>query len=132
MLKTHWRFWRPAWPALFGLIACTLKTRLYLIKSLLRLGGRLVGGSLFGGKGGTHGFAEFMLTMEYVRRVMGSEMMFDLGQKSRGFITGGLNHLTVQLSQCGCHEFMPDVLIAGLRELFQEDAVADGLGGHQA
>ena len=59
-------------------------------------------------------------------------MMFDIGQKSRGFITGGLNHLTVQLSQCGRHECIPDILIAGLSELFQDDEVADGLGGHQA
>ena len=45
-----------------------------------------MGGSLFGGKGGTHGFAEFMLDMEQVRRVMRSEMMLDIGQKSRGLV----------------------------------------------
>jgi hypothetical protein len=28
--------------------------------------------------------------------VMRSEMMFDIGQKSGGFITGGLHHLAVQ------------------------------------
>ena len=38
------------------------------------------------------------------------------------------HHLTVQLSQCGRHECIPDVLIAGLSELFQDDEVADGRG----
>src|SRR5512145_1190470 len=90
VLKTHRCFWRPARPALVGLIAGALKTRLYLRKSLLSRGGRFVGGSLFGGKGGTHGCAEFMLDMEQVGRVMRSEMMFDIGQKPRSFITSGL------------------------------------------
>ena len=69
-----------------------------LIKALLRLGGRLVGGSLFGGKGGTHGFAEFMLDMEQIGGVMGAELVFDIGHKPRRLIPRGLNHFTVQLS----------------------------------
>jgi hypothetical protein len=81
---------------------------------------------------GTHGFAVFMLAMEHVGRVMRSPMMVDIGQNPRGFITGGLNHLTVKLSQGGRHELIPGVLIAALRELSQDNEVADWLGDHQA
>jgi len=52
--------------------------------------------------------------------------------EARGFITGGLNHVTVQPCQGGCHERIPDVLITALSELFQENEVAHGLDGHQA
>jgi hypothetical protein len=108
VLKTQGGFWRPARPALFGLSAGALKPRWSLSKSLLRRGGRLVGGSLCGGKGGTHGGAACMLDRAHVRRVRRAERMCNRGQQSRGFITAGWHHLTVQLRQGGRHECMPD------------------------
>src|SRR5690349_3071443 len=63
---------------------------------------------------------------------MRSEMMLDIGQETRGFITGGLQHLTVELLQGRCHECIPDTLIAGLSELFQDNEVADRLDCHEA
>jgi hypothetical protein len=92
----------------------------------------LVGSPLFGGQWCAKGFTEFMLDMEQVWRVMRAEMMLDIGHKTRGFVTGGLHHLTVELLQGRCHEGIPDVLIAALSELLQNNAVAHGLGSHQA
>jgi hypothetical protein len=117
---------------LFGLMTHAFKTPLYLIKALPGLGERLVGGPFFGGQWGANGFAEFMLDMEQIGRVMRPQMVFDIGQKPRRFITGGLNDLTVELGQGGCHQVIPDLLITGLSELFQNNKVAHRLSGHQA
>jgi hypothetical protein len=106
--------------------------RLDLLKLCLCLRARSVGGPLFGSQWCANGFAECMLDMEHVWRVMRAERMRDIGHKTRGFVTGGLPPRTVERLQGRCHEGIPDTLIAGLGELFQDNAVAHGLDSHQA
>jgi hypothetical protein len=105
---------------------------LRLITLLPCLGNQLVGRPLFGGPWCPNGFAAFILAMEQVWCVVRPQMMFNLGQKPRRFITGGLNHLTVKLGQSRGHKVIPGSLIAGLSELFQENAVAHRIACHQA
>ena len=50
------------------------------------------------------GFAQFMLDMEEVRRVMRPQVMFNIREESRGFITGRLDHLTMQAGQGLLHQ----------------------------
>jgi hypothetical protein len=63
---------------------------------------------------------------------MSAKLVFDIGHNPRGLITGGLNHLTVELGQGRCHQGMPGRLITALSELFQDNEVAHRIACHQA
>lgn len=106
--------------------------RLHLITLLPCFGDRLVSGPLFGGHRRGDGLTEFMLDVEQVRRVVRFEIMFNIRQKTRSLITGGLNHLAVERRQGGRHKLMPAGLIAGLSQLFQNNEIAVGVHRHQA
>ena len=64
--------------------------------------------------------------------MVGVEMVLNIGQQSRCFITGGLDHLTVELSESRCQQLIPSGLVAGLSQLFQNNEVAHGFDSHQA
>ena len=132
LLKAHGRLWRAARTALFWLVTRSLQVRLHLIELLLSCGGCFVGGSLFRRHRSTDGLAEFMLHMEYIRRVVRLQMMCNIGQQAGSFITGRLNHLAVELCQGRRHERIPGRLIAPLSQLFQKNEVAHRLRSHQA
>ena len=59
------------------------------------------------------------------------QIVLDIGQQAGGFIAGRLDHSNVELVKCGGHEVIPTGLVTGLRELFQNDEVTDGLDTHQ-
>jgi hypothetical protein len=61
---------------LLWLVACGLERRLHLLEARFGRGESCVGGSHFGGHGGTDGLAECMLHMEEVRRVRRSQVRF--------------------------------------------------------
>ena len=58
--------------------------------------------------------------------------MLDRGQQPRGFIAGRLDDAAVALGQGGLHKRIPRCVIAGLRGLFQNNAVAFRVHGDEA
>ena len=83
-----------------------------LLERLFCLGDRLGGSLLFGGQRDGDRFAQCMLHMEKVRRVMRPQVRFHRGQQARGCITGRLDHPAVEVRQRLLHVRMPCVLIA--------------------
>ena len=63
---------------------------------------------------------------------MRPKVVFHIRQQARGFITGRLDHLTVETRQGWLHQRMPGVLIACLCRLLQHNVVAHGVHPHQA
>ena len=51
--------------------------------------------------------------MEEVRRVMCPEVVCNIREQARGFITGRLNHLAVETRKGWRHQHIPRVLIPG-------------------
>ena len=72
---------------------------------------------LFHGQRRGDSFAQFMLHMEEVRRVMRPEVMFNIRQQARGLIAGRLDHLTVEPRKGLLHERLPGVVIPCLGRL---------------
>ena len=105
---------------------------MHLIELRLSCGGCLVGSSFFRRQRSTDGLTEFMLHMEYVGRVMRSQVMRNIGEEAGSFITGGLNDLAVELREGRRHEGIPRGVIAGLSKLLQDNEVAHRLRSHQA
>ena len=102
------------------------------LERLFRLRQSLGGSPLFGGHGGRDGFAQFMLHMEEVRRVMRPEVVGHIREQARCFITGRLNHLAVEPRQGWRHQLMPRVLIPCGCRVLQHNVVALGVHPHQA
>jgi hypothetical protein len=86
---------------------------------------------LFDGQRRCDRFAQLMLHMEEVRRVMRSEVLFHIGQQPRRLITGRLDDPTVQPRKRLLHAGMPGVVIAGSSRLLQENIVAHGFYSYQ-
>lgn len=63
---------------------------------------------------------------------MHPQMVFDLRQKPRRFVTRRLDHVALELRQSACPQLAPGVLLAGRCRMLQEDIVAHRLDGHQA
>jgi hypothetical protein len=89
-------WWGAAWAPLCRLVARGLERLLHPRERLFGFGRSLVSRPLFDAHGGGDRFAEFMLHMEEVRRMMCPQVMFHIRQKARRFITGRLNHPTVE------------------------------------
>jgi len=132
LLQACGSFWRATWATLVRGVADALHGPWSLLKPLLRLGGRLGSRPLLGGHGAGDGFAQCMLHMEEVGRVVRPKVMSNIRQQARRFIACRLDPLTVQTCQRLFPEGMPRVLIAAWGCLLQEDVVALGLYCHQA
>jgi len=102
-----------------------------LVEALLSLGDGLVGRSHFGGQGGTDSLGELILHMEYIGRMVGTQMMGNVRQHTGGFITRRLHDLTVQVGQSRCHEMLPRGVVPGLSALFEDDNVPHGLHANE-
>lgn len=63
---------------------------------------------------------------------MGFTIVLHIGQQPGGLIAGRLDHPAVELRQDRYHTVMRSRLIAGLRHLLQNDAVALGVHGEEA
>jgi hypothetical protein len=132
LLDTRCHLWGAPWTPLCWLVVGTATVLWHTLERLFRLNDCLLGSSLFRGHGGGDSLAQFMLHMEEVRRVMRPQVVLNIRQQAWGFITGRLNHFTVEPQQSLFHEFLPGVLIACLRRLLQQNIVAHGLNPHQA
>src|SRR5215831_864539 len=75
VLQARYHFWGTARAASFQGCVEALGLRLYLFERLFSRGDGLGGGTLFGGHGSRDGFAQFMLHMEKVWRVMRSKVV---------------------------------------------------------
>lgn len=96
LLQACGGLWRAARSPLCRRVASALQLLLYVLKLLLRLGGRLCSRPLLGGHGAGDGFDQLMLHMEDVRRVMRPQVMGHIRQQARRCIAGRLDALTVQ------------------------------------
>jgi hypothetical protein len=114
LLQAHGFFWGTARPVRFGLVTCALRAGLYVFELLPSFGDGLVGRPRFRGHGTGDGFDQCVLPMEQVRRVVGLERVFHIGQQPGRFIAGRLNHPAIELCQGRHHVFMPTGLITGL------------------
>src|SRR6266571_5456335 len=120
--------WGATWAGLLRLLVGVEQVLVHPLARFFRLGGR----SLFGGHGGCDGFAQLMLHMEEVRRVMCPEVVGNIREQPRGFITGRLNHLAVETRKGWRHQLIPRVLIPCWGGVLQHNVVALGVYPHQA
>ena len=127
LLQARYHLWGAAWATLGRLVVGVVEALLHPLERLFSLGGSLGGSALFAGHGGRDGFAQLMLHMEHVRRVMRSKVMFNIRQQSRGFITGRLDHRAVETRKGLFHQGIPGVLIPCLGRLLQDLGVAPSL-----
>src|SRR4051794_13248757 len=78
LLQACGGLWGTARSPIFRRVASALKLRLYMLKPLLRLGGRLCSRPLLGGHRAGGGFDQLMLHMEEVWRVVRAEVMLHI------------------------------------------------------
>jgi hypothetical protein len=131
LFQARRRLWGMPWTTLCRLAVGVIEVLVHPRERLFRLRGGLVGGTLFGGQWGRDGFAQLMLHMEDVRRVMRPKAMGNIRQKSRRLITRRLHDLTVEPRKSLLHQRIPRVVIARLRRLLQQNIVAHRLYTHQ-
>ena len=113
--------WRAARAALHGRVGGRREILVRLLERLFCLGDSLGDRPLFGGSWDRDCFAQFMLYMEEVRGVMRPQVVFNIGQKPWGFITGRLYHPTIETRQGRLHQGLPGVVITRLGRVFQQD-----------
>src|SRR6266446_5460548 len=63
---------------------------------------------------------------------MRTEMMFNIRQKPRRFVTRRLDDVALEMFEGTSHQLVPGVVIACLCGMLQQDIVAYRLNGHQA
>lgn len=102
------------------------------LEHLVRFRGRLCGRPLFDSQRGRHRLAECMLSMEEVRRVMGSKVGFDLRQQSWGLIAGRWHDWTVEPRQGLFHEGIPGIVILCECRVLSKERVAHRVHPDQA
>src|SRR5262249_12162849 len=90
------RLWRAAWTTLGRLAIGVVAALVHPLERLFSLRHGLGRSSLFDGQRRCDRFAQLMLHMEEVRRVMRPEVLFHIRQQAWGLIAGRLDHLTVE------------------------------------
>jgi hypothetical protein len=131
-LQAHGRLGGAARTAFFGRVAGAVLVGLRRFARSPCFADALVGGPLCGGHRRGDRRAECRLARAPVRRVVGCEIMFPIGQETWGLITRGVNPLAIALRQGRCHACLPHALIAGLRPLCHNNAVTVGVHRPQA